>query len=229
MFKDRVFNISFLVSVFWHLFWISIVTIISVPTGASLADYSKVSFLGPILEKTAFELMLEESPLRAETIYMKPVIPQYTFDVDIAKADTGFFKPASEMSEPVMFRSSFLDIIDEDKTTLPYFYKEVYSVSLKKDVARSPLGHRAVAFKPDRLPKIPIWIAQDKESFKIELEFAVSATGAVERVTPVVSSGHPKIDMIGMNYLKGWRFAPLKDSEEKLDQTGRIEIELRVD
>lgn len=193
-----------------------------------MANYSKVYFLGPILEKTAFELMLEGSPMRFEAMYMKPVIPQYVFEVEIEASGATHLKPILGLSSSSIFNFSLKDVIREDKATVPYFFKGA-SFASKHIEFDSPLKERAVIFKPEEIPKVPMWITQEEESFKIELEFTVSPNGIIEEVRPIVSSGYPNVDVIGMDYLKRWRFAPLEPSEEQKDQSGRIEVELNVD
>ena len=69
MFKDRAFNLSVLFSSLWHLFWILAIGIVITPTVQPSNLYHDVSFLGPILEKTAFDMMTEGAKPQAETLY----------------------------------------------------------------------------------------------------------------------------------------------------------------
>lgn len=48
-----------LISLFWHLFWLSAIKIVTVPGATQPVKFSKVSFLGPILEHGAIELGLK--------------------------------------------------------------------------------------------------------------------------------------------------------------------------
>ncbi|MDO8526017.1 MAG: hypothetical protein Q7S07_05990 [Candidatus Omnitrophota bacterium] len=59
IFKDenyRIFAISILTSLVWHLFWMSTIVIVSRPDNKHNVKFSKVSFLGPLLGKGAMEL-----------------------------------------------------------------------------------------------------------------------------------------------------------------------------
>ena len=59
IFRDegwRIFVLAILASLVWHLFWLSTIAIISNPTNARSAKFSKVSFLGPLLGKSSMEL-----------------------------------------------------------------------------------------------------------------------------------------------------------------------------
>ncbi|MDD5135948.1 MAG: hypothetical protein PHX20_00495 [Candidatus Omnitrophica bacterium] len=59
LFKEesyRIFMFAILVSLAWHLFWLSTISIASRPEGASSVKFSKVSFLGPLLGNSTMEL-----------------------------------------------------------------------------------------------------------------------------------------------------------------------------
>lgn len=229
MFRDRIFSISFLISLFGHLFWMTVITVITVPTGLSLGKYTKVSFLGPILEKTAFELMLDESNARFETLYRRPIMPKYTFEVEIdspTKDTIGLF---AERRRPFDFTFSPRSIFRESKATMPYFFKEGASSFQEVPESESSVRRRAVVFKPDEIPRVPARIAKDRKRFRVQFKFIVSPDGSVENVRPVVSSGYPQVDMIGMDYLRKWRFTPLRASDKQNGYVETLEIEMEVD
>jgi len=69
MFKDRSFNLALAISLAGHLFLILAVTIVILPVEMDSAVYSPVSFLGPILEKTAFDILFEERSKISRTRY----------------------------------------------------------------------------------------------------------------------------------------------------------------
>jgi len=229
MFKDRVFSVSFLVSFLWHAFWIAAVSIITVPTGLKEADYTKVYFLGPILEETAFEMMLDESKVHVETLYRKPVLPGYAFDVEIESPGGELLEGLSAIGDILISDFAPKNVIREDKIASPHFFREGPSFIEEVSASESPIEGRPVTFRPDKIPAIPAWISEGRGSYKIELEFTVSPEGTVKRIKPVVSSGYPQIDMIGMDYLKKWRFTPKREEGKDLDQVGTVEIELKVD
>ena len=52
----RILIIAIFVSLAWHLFWISTISIVSRPDPSSKVKFSKVSFLGPLLGGGAMEL-----------------------------------------------------------------------------------------------------------------------------------------------------------------------------
>jgi len=52
----RIFALSILASLLWHLFWLSTIVIVSRPDGAIPIKFSRVSFLGPLLGKGSMVL-----------------------------------------------------------------------------------------------------------------------------------------------------------------------------
>ena len=47
--RDRVLLSAILFSAVWHLFWLSVLTVVAVPKDTKPLKFSSVSFLGPIL------------------------------------------------------------------------------------------------------------------------------------------------------------------------------------
>lgn len=56
---DRVFITALFASLIWHLFWISSVAIVVAPDKPSPVRFSRVAFLGPILERGMTEVSIE--------------------------------------------------------------------------------------------------------------------------------------------------------------------------
>ncbi len=56
----RILAIAILISLGWHLFWLSAVKIVSTSSaGTGRTKFSKVSFLGPILTKVSMEVRVQ--------------------------------------------------------------------------------------------------------------------------------------------------------------------------
>ena len=60
MFKNKPISAAFLISISVHLFLLFFVTIVVLPANFKIIKPSTVSFLAPILEKAAFEMMLDQ-------------------------------------------------------------------------------------------------------------------------------------------------------------------------
>ena len=55
----RIFILAIFLSFLWHIFWLSIIKVVVIPNRTEPVKFSKVSFLGPILERSAIELRVE--------------------------------------------------------------------------------------------------------------------------------------------------------------------------
>lgn len=57
--KNRILIIAVAVSIVLHIFWLSVVKVVFVPSKTRSGKFSKVSFIGPILESGMFEVRIE--------------------------------------------------------------------------------------------------------------------------------------------------------------------------
>lgn len=58
---DRILVAAIAISLFWHFFWMFGVKVIIAPKNSGTVKFSKVSFLGPILERGALEVRMATS------------------------------------------------------------------------------------------------------------------------------------------------------------------------
>lgn len=85
MFRDRIFNISFLISLGWHLFCIFAFILVITPKGFTLNKFPETSFLGPILETGVFQPGYNAGPVYMVTPYKEDfayldVLPEAGYD-----------------------------------------------------------------------------------------------------------------------------------------------------
>jgi len=59
--KDRTFILAILFSAAWHVFWLSTITVVTAPKETGAISFSKVSFLGPILQRSVLEVRIDPS------------------------------------------------------------------------------------------------------------------------------------------------------------------------
>ena len=235
MFKNKVFGISFLISLFCHIILMSGISIAPVYGRISSSNYSSVYFLGPILEKNTFNFMREVLPKQDGTERMQVIVPQYVFDVKAKYPDEVHSIKRSEQNIPDIDNAHLRDTAAGNKIVAPDFSKENIPVILKDAKTETTHGEREIISKPSAAPTVPAGasgvagLTQDRKNFNIELEFTISPDGTVEKVKPVVSSGYPEIDMIGMDYLKKWRFVPMEKPGGQKPETRRIKLELKTD
>ena len=234
MFRDKEFNLSILFSSIWHLFWICVIGIVITPSVQTSDVYQEVSFFGPILEKTAFDIMVDEVIPQAETlyarsavfvdkIYLKPegperkTVKEFTLGAirdKITFSLHGYVKDAKEI--PVYF--------SED---IPMVYagsgKTVNADSLQK--VEGPAGEREVIFKPEAVT-ISRGLYRGADEYLIKLKFFVSGNGIVYDVNPVISSGYPEVDIQAIRFVKRWRFSPLSVFEEDESTWGIVTLKV---
>jgi len=60
--KYRILIFAIILSFVLHLFWLSVVRVVVAPQGPRPVKFSRVSFLGPLLTKTATEVRIAERP-----------------------------------------------------------------------------------------------------------------------------------------------------------------------
>jgi hypothetical protein len=210
---------AILFSTVWHLFWMTAIGIIVTPSVQPSDVYQEVGFLGPILEKTAFDLMVEEVTPQAETLYAKS-----TFFLDsVYLKPEGPGRKVLKEFKPRGFlnRLAFLKNFIENRKETPLYaagsMRPSYAKPDRKELPltlEGPAGKREIIFKPEP-PRIPRGLYGDAEEYRVRLKFFVSADGIVYDLKPVVSSGCPEIDLRTIRFLKRWRFSPLSVVEKK--------------
>lgn len=213
MFRDRAFNLSILFSATWHLFWIASIYIVITPSVQPSDMYQEVDFLGPILEKTAFDLMVEQVKPQAETLYARSTV--FTDKVYLKPAGPGR-KVLKEFIPGVIQEKFAVSIGDyvRDKKELPVYTPTVINLMqgglgrLKKvSLIMGPAGRREIISRPKALT-VPRGLYGEREEYYVKLKFFVSGKGIVYDAKPIVSSGHPEIDLQAIRFLKRWRFSP---------------------
>lgn len=233
MFKDRAFNLSLLFSSAWHLLWICLIGIIITPSVQPSNFYQEVDFLGPILEKTAFDLMVEEATPQAETLYARTTF----FQEKVYLKPSGPKRKVLKEFIPGTLREDFVvslqDYLRDKKEVSRYsvgdistFYRE------KKDdapltVIEGSAGKREVIFKP-KLTKVPRGLYGNAEKYFVKLRFFISNDGIVYDVEPLASSGYTRIDLQAVRFLRRWRFSPLSLAEKDKSTWGIVTVKVEA-
>ena|GEM_PF-1220202 len=209
---DRIFNLSIIFSTVWHLFWICAIGIVVTPSVQPTGVHQEIGFLGPILEKTAFDLLTENAKPQAETLYASSAL----FHDKAYLRPEGPARKVRKESLPEALPDKFVFYLREhvnDMREIPPYL--AYAVGGKRYTSdnkgafepEGPAAERAVIFKPD-FPAVPAGLYGDCEKYTVKLKFFLSDKGLVYDVMPVVSSGFPEVDMEAMKFLRRWRFSP---------------------
>ena len=234
MFKDKIFNLSIVFSSIWHLFWISSIGISVTPSIQPNSFYQEVDFLGPILEKTAFDLMVEEVTPQAETLYAKTAL---SLDDIYLKPKGPERKVLKEFTPDVMrdrFTFSLREFIKNTKENPLYFVEDIRVAYEETDNKRvppafieGPAGKREIIFKPASLT-VPRSLYGGREEYIVKLKFFISNDGVVHDIEPIVSSGYPEIDLKAMRFLRKWRFSPLSLAENDKSTWGIVKVRIEA-
>jgi len=227
MFKNRVFNIAFLFSLTWHVVCVSAVNVVILPGKYKARDLTSVSFLGPILEETALEIMLVNKPVAIMTKYRHAL--KYTHAI-AERRESPLSKDRGDevniheaAATEDRMRSALAMSIRTAKETPGVIRKRGrrYAPVKPSGSISGSLAGREVIFRPKQ-PELPSWI-DASSPYVLEFELSVSAQGEVSEVVPVVSSGNPEVDLLGIRYMKGWKFVPLAHGTGA-GQNGRIKL-----
>ena len=231
MFTNKIFGIAIVISSVWHLFWISAVEIVVTPTINTSSDYQEVSFLGPILEKTAFDIMSDEYAHYGEARYATSSI--FFLDKVHLKA-AGPKRDVLNKSVPVRALDRFtfnLQGYINDAKEIPFYMADEKDFILieEKEMpeVKGPVREREIIYKPDA-PLVEAASYGSGEVYSTQVKFAVSHNGIVYRAEPMVSSGHPKIDIIAIRHIREWRFSPLSLVERDQNNWGIATVTIKT-
>lgn len=223
-FKGRIFGVSLAISLIWHLLWICGVTVTLSPNNIELQKFSVIAFLGPILEETAFKRKMERSrdliatPTRGALISDEP------------KLDAGLLKDRiladvrGRLSQKELARRVQIETSDKEVLREPPLKFKVVSRHIPFNI-EGPVKDRVVSYPPS--PALPGWAETNGIEPELKLRFWVSPEGVVREVEPEILSGYPEIDLLGIRYIRKWRFQSLRANCDQVSQWGVISIKIK--
>jgi hypothetical protein len=103
---DRMLAAAIAISLFWHFFWIFGVKVIIAPKNSGTVKFSKVSFLGPILERGALEVRMATSE---RSIIEKRYLTMIGSTVPVLKDEIGL-PEAADVPETDIHSASGADL-----------------------------------------------------------------------------------------------------------------------
>lgn len=208
---------AFLVSFLWHLLCIRTITIIPLQPAVQFPRFSEVAFLGSILREPDFEIQLSKLPFsrRPEEV-TRPYLQRSGRLLDASLVTPGrwvastYQTPLSLAEGLPLYQKLFL----RQKAT-PRFSTGPSETPLDQGVFRfeGPGSQRTLYYRPKR-PQLPRWIDPREVRAELKFKFWISPEGKVRSVEKLISSGNPKVDMIGIRYLRRWQFSPKRGDSE---------------
>jgi hypothetical protein len=226
-----MFNRNFLIAVLFsfavHMAWI---TVIGVKTPSSLCRdriYTQIEFLGPILGKTTFDIMIERSdPYNVSYRSTEQAFAETMLNVDNEKEDLG----------------EGIEVPSYDRYSGGRVYKSLSSVKSVPDVlleknyiekAGSGVGsaedgyRRDVVFRPEE-PYIRKGDHGQGEIFAARFNVLVSSSGKVKLADMFVSTGYSEVDAAAIEYVEGWLFEPAAFGPYAQDEWLVVDVAIRA-
>ncbi|MFH1791634.1 MAG: energy transducer TonB [Candidatus Omnitrophota bacterium] len=192
------------------------------------AVYTEVSFLGPILEKTAFEMMVEEYHPKAETLFRTSAILEREYYLEVAgpgredeKSRFARDSGVSDRGHVSVRKGEGRDFL-RDKGIFYHIRERGFNKFIE-----GPARERMIISKP-AMPVFSKKFLTDNENFTTVFRFVLSHDGTVELVEPVMSSGYPDIDTECMNYIRSWKFEPRRGDSAGEKDWGNVTLHIKV-
>ena len=223
---SRALTIALVISLGVHIFAMSMVTIVTPEGRGRMKPYTRVDFLGPILKKTAFDIMLENvKPVFTTTYQVTGIVPQ-----------SGYLKvvvPKRKATLPEMPKyfernmdSSIEGFLTGDKIVpdLDFGFSTFTEESWKEGASTSIM--REVIYKPEA-PLIMSGVYGDKDVFRVKVKVLISPSGNVKKTESVTTTGYPQLDITAFKFVKGWIFEPKEGAIG--DEWQEVEVVLRAE
>ena len=213
MFRDKVFNISFLISSAGHLFCIFAVVLVITPKGFTFNKFPQTAFLGPILEEGVFQPGYNLKPVFMLTPYKE----DFTFEDRISQ-NYNYIYPDPLLDDSLNQIEFQEPQIQKQIPDTSLLLSDVPDVPIEESKAEGgafadglqiegPLSRRHIVYSPPR-PLLPEWVKDVDSGFVVELKIFISADGVVQNTDRLTTSGFAKIDSIAMEYARGLIFQP---------------------
>ena len=219
----RNLGIAILVSLGVHIAWMSVVSITTPEEFGRIGPYARVDFLGSILTKTAFDIMLADTSTVIINSYDDDAQKEADLKAKVTKTDTGI-KDVPEH-----------DVVNKDEGVRDFLSgdKDVQEMSegskghvLETDTMDRNVSVRRVIYRPEP-PVIMRGIYGDKDTFKVKVKVLIDAGGEVKNAEPVTTTGYPRLDIQALKFVRYWIFDQ-RDNVPGSDEWQEIEVILNA-
>ncbi len=206
---NRTLRIALLLSVGVHVAGMSAVSIIT-PTGLDrIKSFTQVDFLGPILEKTAFDIMIENVDPVFSTSYGDAFENITNAYLKVATPKRKFSGERYSAYLEVVTGRGVFDFLSGTKTIPDFLLSPAMAYPIRINGGRRESGKtgREVVHKPMQ-PLILRGLYGDESGYAIKLKVLTDEGGSVRLVDPLTTTGYPQLDLKAAEYVKTWIFAP---------------------
>lgn len=199
-------------SIVWHLFWFFSVTIVVSPKKDADKPKPRLVSLGPVLDDSIFRSLVE-SRVEATPAYYRPRLTgQTATELPAETAERRL--PGDVVSVPfgAQGRDALAGLVGGRKAAPDFDLTDVFA-GLGGGAAPAvrfsgPAEERQILFSPPK-PVLPPETDPAAQSAPTRIRFRVDGSGAVSAAEIVASSGYPEIDLLWLDYLRRFQFAPL--------------------
>jgi TonB family protein len=208
-------GIAVLASAFAHLFFMSIVTIVTPEDIFKTEPFTRVTFLGPILEKTAFDIMVgDDDGVIPHGAALVPVDLMIS-DLSVSPPGRGYIASRFPYHEGEKMLGRAKASLEEVKISPHIFFRDASvpdrGSSGNKDLS-TPHAERNVIYRPPP-PVIIKDLYGEREYFTVGVTGFVDGAGEVRDAKIKVSSGHFPVDSEALKHFSAWRFHPEESGE----------------
>jgi len=199
------------------------VTIVTPKDVGRMRAYTRVDFLGSILRKTAFDIMLEDTGKSLIGSYDDALVDiESTYlDVNVTRVDPGGYR-TSDYFDNIL--DSLLVKFLAGKKISPDIVRLSGSFGGKAGSLSKGLlnAGRKVIYRPQK-PLVEGKLYGYEERFKVKVKIFIEPDGKVKKAEPVNTTGFLEIDSTAVKFVKGWIFEPKEDGSGE-DQMQEVEV-----
>ncbi|MFH1665476.1 MAG: TonB family protein [Candidatus Omnitrophota bacterium] len=203
---SRGFQIALLVSLAAHILIMSVVTIVTPDDVKRMRPYTRIDFLGSILRKTAFEVMLENiDDGSVRDIGRRPGERERPdlLAADVRRSES-IVSEFPEYQEKSMERAALGSLTGRKE--VPGFGMRFGSGAYALYSDDNAKG-REILYRPAP-PYVMKGLYGRREMFRMKVKVLVDRDGRVKNVEPLTTTGYPEVDIMALKFVKGWIYEP---------------------
>ncbi len=209
---SRGLGIAILISLSVHVVGLTAVSIVAPEDSGKSQSYTSVAFLGPILNKTAFDIMLENIEPLLKTSYN--IVDPYLQE-DYLKVSAPRVKLV--VKDFPGYQEKNMDVKVQRFLTgskhVPDFMWDIESVNVVRQkwiTDNMGFKQREVVYRSEP-PQLMRGEYGNQDKFKIKVKALIDKSGKVKKAEPITTTGFPDVDIIASKFVMSWIFEPIKD------------------
>ncbi len=214
--NDRPLLLGALCSLLWHFFWFFSVTITIGPSELARRRVTRTVSLGAVLDDTIFKPLIESRPQVTEAFYrhmsdFEPAPPE----PEIPMMDRHSSGDVVSVPFGKKFIMTLKEFIDGEKPSPDFGLDAGMDSSFGRGESfEGEIKDRVLVSHPPR-PNFPPEAESRFLGAEVIVGFLVDPSGSVIEMEMVASSGDPAVDVLWLEYVRGFRFSPAAGERQK--------------